>query len=53
MVTNVLENRFTQVRIQASFIVNGEEVWLVVADFLVSESFVLAAVRERQVMMFL
>ena len=42
--TSVPEDHLTQVRIWASFIVKGERVWQVIADFLVSESFVLAAV---------
>ena len=42
--TVVPKNHLTQVGIQASFILKGERVWLVVADFLVQESFVLAAV---------
>ena len=37
-------------RIQASFILKGEGMWLVVSKFLVSESFVLAAVHVGQVM---
>ena len=40
----VFQRTIAQVRIQASFILKGKEVWLVVADFLVPESFVLAAV---------
>ena len=36
-----------------SFILKGEEVWLVGANFLVPESFVLAAVLLSQVMMLL
>ena len=51
--TNVLENHLTPVRIQASFILKRGEAWLVVADFLVQESFVLAAVHVGQVTMFL
>ena len=41
------------VRIQASFILKGERVWLVVASFLVSQSFVLTTVQVGQVTMFL
>ena len=37
------KNRLT-LRIQVSFIFKGEELWLVVINFLVPESFVLAAV---------
>lgn len=36
--------RLTQVRIWASFIVKGKRMWQVIADFMVSESFVHAAV---------
>ena len=43
----------TRVRVQAAFILKGEEVWLVVADFLVPESLVLAAVLVGLVIMFL
>ena len=50
---SVPKNHLIGVRIQASFILNGEGVWLVVADFLVLESFVLAAVHVGQVAMFL
>ena len=42
--TSVPKNHHTWLRIQASFIVKGEGMWLVVANFLVPESFVLAAV---------
>ena len=38
------KNRLPQVSIQACFTLKGEGVWLVVANFLVSESFVFAAV---------
>ena len=37
------KNCLTEVRIQASFILKGEGVWLVGANFLVSQPFVLAA----------
>ena len=47
--TSVPKNHLTQDRIQASFVLKGEEVWLVVTNFLVSESFVLAAVHIGQV----
>ena len=43
----------TRVIVQAAFILKGEEVWLFVANFLVPESFVLAAVHIGQVMIFL
>ena len=42
--TNVPKNPLAQVRIQASFILKVEEVWLDVAKFLVQEFFVLVAV---------
>ena len=51
--TNVPKNHLTQVRIQASFIIKLEGVWLVAANFLVLESFVLAVVRVGLVIMFL
>ena len=42
-----------ELRVQTSFIFKGEGVWLIVAHFLVPESFVLAAVHVGQVRMFL
>ena len=51
--TSVPKNRLPRVRIQGSFILKGEGMWLVAANFLVSESFVLAAVHICQVMMVL
>ena len=51
--TRVPNNQPTRVRIQASFILKGEEVWLVVANFLVLESFGPAAVQVGLVTMFL
>ena len=51
--TSIPKNHLTQVRIQASFILKGEEVWLAVINFLVSESFILAAIHVGQVTMFL
>ena len=50
---DILENRFTSVRIQASFILKWGGVWLFVANFLGQESFVLAPVQVGQFMMFL
>ena len=47
------KNHLTRVRIQASFLLKGEGVWLVVVNFLMPESFVLAAVHLGQVTMFL
>ena len=52
MWTSVPKNHLAKVRIQLSFILKGERVWLVVAHF-VSEAFILAAVKVGQVMMFL
>ena len=49
---SVPKNHLPQVRIQASFLLKGEGVWLVIADFLV-ESFVLAAGHVGLVTMFL
>ena len=49
----VPKKHLPQVRIQASFILKGEEVWLAVINFLVSESFILAAIHVGQVTMFL
>ena len=40
-------------RIQVSFIFKGDELWLVVINFLVPESFVLAAAGVGQVTVFL
>ena len=40
-------------RVQPSFILKGEGVWLVAANFLVPESFVLAAVHVGPITMFL
>jgi len=51
--TSVPKNHLARVRIQASFILKGEGLWLAVADILVLESFVLAAVQVGQVKMFL
>lgn len=53
--TSLPKNHLTQVRIQASLILKGEEesIWLVVTDFLALESFVIAAVCEGLVTMFL
>ena len=42
----------TQFRIQASFILKWKEVWLMVANFLILESFVLAAALRGLVTMF-
>ena len=53
MVDYVPKNHFTQVRIQVSFILKGDKVWLFVANFLVLESFVFAAVHVGQVTVFL
>ena len=53
MWTSVPKNHLAKVRIQLSFILKGERVWLVVAHFFVSEAFILAAVKVGQVMMFL
>ena len=50
---SVPNNHLLQVTIQASFVLKGEEVWLVVANFMVPESFVLAAVQIDQLTMFL
>ena len=49
----VSQNHLPQVKAQASFILKGEGVWLVVANLLVRESFVLAAVHVGPVTMFL
>ena len=49
----VPKKHLPQVRIQASFIIKLEGVWLVAANFLVLESFVLAVVRVGLVIMFL
>lgn len=46
---DILENRLTSVRIQASFILKWERVWLFVANFLGQESFVPAPVQVRSV----
>ena len=46
-------NHTTRVRSQASFILKGEGLWLVVANFLVPESFVLAVVHAGLVTVFL
>ena len=53
--TSIPKSHLTQVRSQASFVLKGEEdsVWLVVADFLAPESFVIAAVCVGLVTMFL
>ena len=51
--TNVPKNPLARVRIQASFILKVDGVWLVVANILVSESFVLATVQVGHVMIFL
>jgi hypothetical protein len=48
----VLKKPFYPIRIQVSFILKGEEMYLVVANFM-SESFVLATVHTGQVKMFL
>lgn len=45
--TRVPKNHLTQVRNQTSFRLKRKEVWLVVANLLVSESFVLAASSRR------
>lgn len=49
--TDVLENHLPPVRTQAPFILKGAGAWLVVASFLVSESFVLAAAHVGQVLL--
>ena len=51
--TSVGKKHLNQVRIQGFFILKGERVLLVVANFMVSEFSVLAAVQVDQVMMFL
>ena len=47
------KKHLTLIRIQASFIIKGKGVWLVFANFLVQESFVLAAVPIGFLTMFL
>ena len=47
------KKHLTLLRIQASFIIKGKGVWLVFANFLVQESFVLAAVPIGFLTMFL
>ena len=51
--TSVPKNHLTQLRIQASFTLKGEGMWPVVANLLVTESFVLAAVHIGQITVFL
>ena len=51
--TSVPKNHLTQVRIQASFILKGEGVWLVAGNFLVLEFFVPSAVHVGPVTIFL
>ena len=51
--TSVAKKHLNQVRIQVFFILKGKRVLLVVANFMVSEFCVLAAVQVDQVMMFL
>ena len=46
-------NLSPKVRIQVSFVPKGERMWLVVGNFLLQESFVLAAVHVGVVTMFL
>ena len=50
---SVPKNHLTQVRTQASFVLKGERMWLVVVNILLSESFVLAAVHIGLVTVFL
>ena len=50
---SVAKKHLNQVRIQVLFILTGERVLLVVANFMVSEFFVLAAVQVDKVMMLL
>ena len=50
--TSVPSNHLTQLRIRASFVLKGERVMLVGANFLVSVSFVLVTVCVGQVRMF-